>query len=245
MIKRTNQYQSDLNDRVENERERTILSHIKLVKAIARGIHRNVPSSIELADLESAGSIGLIRAVDSFEEQRGTPFDAFARKYIRGSILDVLRKADPVGYSTRRKIRMIDTNVAQLLQKLGRTPSTDEIARSTHMEPEEVLRLIDYADAITVEELADPDRHEGRAPDGEPVRTAEERLEQRQLLRLVTQFLLEMPENERLVITLYYFEGLRMREIGRVLELTESRISQIHQLALAALRAQIMDALRW
>lgn len=245
MINRTNQYQSEERDRATNEREQRILSHVNLVKAIARGIHRNVPSSIELADLEGAGSIGLIRAVDSYDESRGTPFDAFARKYIRGSILDVLRKADPVGYSTRRKIRTIDTNVAELLQKLGRTPSTDEIARRVRMEPEEVRRLIDYADAITVEELADPDAQAGTTLGGEPDQNAEERMEKRQLLELVTRHLLEMPENERLVITLYYFEGIRMKEIGRVLELTESRISQIHQLALAALRARIMESLGW
>ncbi|NNE08044.1 MAG: sigma-70 family RNA polymerase sigma factor, partial [Gemmatimonadetes bacterium] len=91
----------------------------------------------------------------------------------------------------------------------------------------------------------DPDLHAGRGPDGDPVKSAEDRLEQSQLLHLVTQLLVEMPENERLVISLYYFEGLRMKEIGRVLELTESRISQIHQLAIAALRARIMEALGW
>lgn len=226
-------------------RERRILEHMGLVKKIAHAIAATVPRHVEPADLVSAGVVGLIHAVDGFDTGRGTSFEPFAKQHIRGAIKDHLRALDPLPYTTRVKLRRIETATAALQQRLQRAPEYGEIAAETGCTVAEVSDLLDLAARSTlfsVEELLEradgmPEKPDDGAAD--PL----QRVEQQELQALVVEWIEALPREQRLVLTLYYHEHLKLREIGAVLGVTESRVSQIRTATLAALRARLRSAL--
>ena len=230
---------------VRATRERRILEHMGLVKKIAHGIAATVPRHVEPSDLVSAGVVGLIHAVDGYDTERGTSFEGFAKLHIRGAIKDYLRALDPLPSSTRVKLRRIDSTVAELQQRLHRAPESAEIAAelgSTVAEVSELLDLASRSTLFSVEELLE--RHDGlpEKPDDaflDPL----SQIEQRELRALVVQWIETLPRVERVVLTLYYYERLKMREIGAVLGVTESRVSQIHSATVATLRAKLRTAI--
>lgn len=225
-------------------RERMILEHMGLVKRIAHAIAASVPRHVDVADLVSAGVVGLIHAVDGFDPLRGTNFEAFAKQHIRGSIKDHLRALDPLPYSTRVKLRRLDSTVAGLQQRLQRMPETSEIAAEAGCTVADVSDLLDLASRtvlFSVEELLErSDALPEKADDGLADPLA--RVEQQELQDLVVRWIETLPREQRLVLALYYHEHLKMREIGAVLGVTESRVSQIHSATVAALRARLRAA---
>ncbi len=233
-------YQAD----VRATRERSILEHMGLVKRIAHAIAASVPRHVDASDLVSAGVVGLIHAVDGFDHSRGTCFEGFAKQYIRGAIKDHLRSLDPLPYSTRVKLRRIDAKTADLQQRLGRLPETAEIASEAGYSVAEVGELLDLASRSTlysVEELLERTDGMPEKPDaGQADPLAQ--VEHHELQELVVRWIETLPREQRLVLTLYYYERLKMREIGAVLGVTESRISQIHSATVAALRARLRAA---
>ncbi len=223
------------------DREQTILQHMPLVKRIAHGVAAAVPRHVDAADLVSAGMLGLIRAVDAFDPGRGTRFESFASQYVRGAVYDHLRAQDPLPYSTRVKVRRVERTAASLSQTLKRTPTPVEIAAEIGSTPEDVVDLLDTAARVplySIEELLE-------RSDSLPEEIDESKLdplgevEQREVEALVMRWIEELPRNERLVLALYYHEQLKMKEIGAVLGVTESRVSQIRTAAVAALRARL------
>lgn len=226
-------------------RERRILEHMGLVKKIAHAIAASVPRHVDPRDLVSAGVVGLIHAVDGFDGARGTSFEWYAKQYIRGAIKDHLRAQDPLPYSTRVKLRRIDSTVAHLQQQLHRMPEMAEIAAETGCAVAEVSDLLDLASRaalFSVEELLE--RAEGM-PEKPDHFTADPlaQVEHRELQELVVAWIESLPPEQRLVLTLYYYERLKMREIGAVLGVTESRVSQIHSATVAALRVRLRAAI--
>jgi RNA polymerase sigma factor FliA len=226
------------------QREQQILDHMPLVKRIAHWFAAKVPRSVEPADLVSAGTMGLIRAVDSFQPERGVNFETFAARHIRGAVLDHLRAQDPLSYSTRVKVRNLDRAVAGLQQSLQREPTLAEVAAAAGCEVEEASTLMATASGATLyslDELLEQGHAMAEPPEAAPDALA--RLERHELREILGQLIGALPRTDRIVLALYYHEGLRMREIGTVLGVTESRVSQLHARAVAALRGRLREIL--
>jgi RNA polymerase sigma factor for flagellar operon FliA len=225
------------------ERNEIVKEHMWLVKCIARSIADVLPDRIDLEDLVSAGTVGLIKAVDDFDPSKGAKLETYARYRIKGAILDELRKDDLLPYSARSKLKQLDRAVVTLERSLQRYPTDQEIADTTGLPLDEITRLLGMAaslDLYSLDELlergeADLDpRHDGGAVD-DPL----SRIEREELISVISDAIKDLQETERTVLGLYYYEGLRMREIGEVLGISESRVSQIHSKAVLLLRGRL------
>jgi RNA polymerase sigma factor for flagellar operon FliA len=228
-------------------RDVLIVHYSPLVKYVAGRVAVGLPQNVEQSDLVSYGMFGLIDAIDKFEPDRGFKFETYAISRIKGAILDELRSIDWVPRSVRAKVRQIEKAYAKLEARHHRPPSDDELAtelRWTHDQLQQALTQIstvglaaldeilsvggDRGEAITLgDTIADTSTH---GPMG-----AFEITETRQLL---AQAINGLPEREKIVLTLYYYESLTLQEIGRVLGVTESRVCQIHTKAVLHLRSR-------
>jgi RNA polymerase sigma factor for flagellar operon FliA len=230
------------------ERERLILEHLPQVRLIARRIHDRLPESVNLEDLVSTGIIGLISAIDRFDPGHNVKLKTYAEYKIRGAILDSLRGLDWAPRQQRRRTKQIEAAIASVEQRMHRAPSEEEIATELGVSLEEYHDwLIDIRGVnIGSLESASPDE-DGRdllkyiSDDEEhwPSRL----LERSELLRLLAAAIDRIPETERLVLSLYFHEELTLREIAKVVNLHESRISQLKSQAILRLRAYIEK--RW
>lgn len=230
------------------ERERLILEHLPQVRLIARRIHERLPESVSLDDLVSTGVVGLISAIDNFDPGLNVKLKTYAEYKIRGAILDSLRGLDWAPRQQRRRAKQIEAAIAALEQQLHRTPSEEEIAAALSLELEEYREWLVETRGLTLGSLecASPNE-DGRdllryiSDDEEnwPSRL----LERAELERLLAEGIEKMPYVERTVLSLYYHEELTLREIAKVVNLHESRVSQIKSQAVLRLRAYIEK--RW
>lgn len=229
-------------------REQLMAAHLSLVYHVARGVHRRLGGAVELDELVSAGTLGLAEAIDRFDPNRGLAFSTYAVPRIHGAIVDELRRLDHVPSSIRRRARALGATQAGLAHDLGRTPMARETAVRMGVDVETVSRW--QADAASTAMLRLDDPMPGTGEQGE-VRTlgeslaasdgmeVEARLTREQELAHLRAALLELPDVERRVLTLYFLEELKLQDIARVLEVTESRVSQIKQKAMGRLRAAL------
>lgn len=226
------------------ERERLLMEHLVSVRFIARKMHQTLPRHVELDDLISAGMVGLMEACNRFDSRRHVQFKSYAQFRIRGAILDWLRTLDWGPRELRRKARAIAEATRVLSQRLGRAPGEQEIADAMEMELEELQQLVGELRSLELGSLNA--EHSKDEEDEEleyvPASAEEDPLflclaaESRQRLIDAIE---ELPEKERLVLTLYYYEELTMREIGLTLGVVESRVSQIHSGAVRRLRSTL------
>jgi RNA polymerase sigma factor for flagellar operon FliA len=224
-------------------REQRILESLPLVKRIAGAYAARVPNTVDAADLVSAGTLGLIRAVDEFDGERGVPFELFTSRRIRIAILDHLRSLDPLPYSTRVKLRRIESCMVVLQGSLKRMPTEGEIAEAAGFTPEQVSDLMAQASSLPLFSLDEgQDADSGADPPAEdPAADALSSIERLEMKEILAHRIRELPRTERLVLSLYYYEGLKMKEIGNFLGITESRVSQIHARAVTMLRAHVRE----
>ena len=225
-------------------REERILGNMLLVRRIARSYARRVPNHVDVSDLESAGTLGLIRAVDCWQSDRGVALEAFAIKHIRGAVLDHLRAQDPLPYSTRVKIRKIEDTALQLEQILKRFPDTSEIAHCLETSVAEVSSLMGQASTASLYALEDHVHDTDLAwnkPDSAPPDPAWS-VEWMETRHQLSRAIANLGDVERRIVSLYYFERLKMKEIAAVLEVSESRVSQLHARAVLQLRARLREA---
>lgn len=222
------------------ERDLLVLEHVPLLKHVVGRMWFDVPGGLERDDLYGIGMLGLIAAADSWEPERGVRFSTYAYTRIRGAILDELRRQDFLPRGRRERFRDVEAVVARLQQEHGVAPTPEEIATELGTTLDEVDEVLATAAAATHASLEDgPDEalrqllSDPRSDD--PVGSAE-RLEMK---RLLVEAIEELSEQERSVITLYYAEELLLKEIGEVLEVTESRVSQIHTRALFRLNRSL------
>ena len=227
----------------QDAREQLLTAHLGLVHFVARRILRNLSSEADLDELLSAGTLGLVSALESFDASRGHAFSTFAAPRIRGAILDELRRQDHVPRSVRRKTRDIGGVQEKLMRTLGRAPDDKEIAAELDVDLPTLWRWQGEIEAAVLVPLdGAPTKDEGRgAPPAaslfdDTAPTAEDRLIHEQEVDTLKDALRCLNEQERVVISLYYYEELNLREIATVLEVTESRISQIRTKALGKLR---------
>jgi RNA polymerase sigma factor for flagellar operon FliA len=226
-------------------RDRLVEEHIPLVRYLARKLWKRIHGKLELDDLVSAGTVGLINAVENFEPERGLAFSTFATPRIRGAILDHLRRWDHVPRSVRRKQRSLDQAREELAARLGRAPTRSEIAEELDVDLETVCQWeSDAADAVQVA-LDAPLPGDGKQVTtaeilpGEDGKEPETRINHDQEVAILTDALGELPERERTILALYYHEGLKMHQIAEILGVTESRISQIRSKTIKTLRTRI------
>jgi RNA polymerase sigma factor FliA len=227
------------------ERERILMDQLPQVRYIARRIHERLPRHVPFEDLVHAGVVGLIDALNKFDMSKQVQFSSYAKFRIRGAILDSLRELDWSPRELRRKGRLVDSTYSELSGKLGRAPTENEIAHEIGIDLHQLQSLLAELDGLEVGSLRveySRDRKEEDLTDNLPSKPEETpyfqclRSEMRQLL---TQAISELPEKEQRVLALYYFEELTMKEVGSALGIGESRVSQIHSLAMVRLRARL------
>jgi RNA polymerase sigma factor FliA len=221
--------------------------YLPLVKYIAGRIAIGLPKSVELDDLINAGVVGLIEAYNNFDMSKGVKFESYASMRIRGAILDELRAVDWAPRSTRAKSREMERSISSLENSLGRSPTEEEIAEDLDISLGDLYKLMDDLSSTTLLSLDDltygsaddkpvPLLDTLKAPERSDALSDLERDEMRNLLVDSIEYL---SEQERLVIALYYYEELTLKEIGQVMELSESRVSQIHTKSVLSLRAKL------
>lgn len=227
-------------------RERLILHYSPLVKYVAGRVGAGLPRSVDQNDLASYGLFGLIDAIDKFEPERGFKFETYAINRIKGAILDELRALDWVPRSVRSRARRIETAVSELEHKLGRAPSEEEIALNVEMgvgDLRDALAEIGRSGIAALDEFVGG---ESQTTMGEMISdpqgvSPESEFQAEETRRGLVDAINRLPNRERLVVTLYYYEGMTLSEIGDVLGVTESRVCQIHAKTMMSLRNRLGD----
>ncbi len=225
-------------------RDQLLVEHLPTVRFIARKIHERLPQHIDLEDLVSAGVVGLIDAFDKFDHAKQVQFKSYAQFRIRGAILDSLRTLDWSPRELRRKGRAVEEAVRTATQRLGRAPSELELAAEMQLTLSDYQSLLGDLKGLEIGSL-NMERSEDSgdeelayiptAPEDDPLfRCLKGEMKQK-----LADAIEELPEKERLVLTLYYYEELTMKEIGLTLGVVESRISQIHSSAVVRLRTAL------
>ncbi|MEU1010766.1 RNA polymerase sigma factor WhiG [Streptomyces sp. NPDC005890] len=229
-------------------REQLILHYSPLVKYVAGRVRVGLPPDVEEADFVNSGVSGLIDAIEQFDVDRGIKFEAYAITRIRGAMIDELHALDCIPRSVRQNARTVERAYATLEARLRRTPSETEVAAEMGITLDElhgVVVQLSVANVVALEELLHVggegggrlslvDMPETTAMDN-PVEVAEDR----ELRRFLARAINTLPEREKTVVTLYYYEGLTLAEIGNVLGVTESRVSYIHTKSVLQLRAKL------
>jgi RNA polymerase sigma factor FliA len=229
-------------------RETLIDNYSYLVKITAGRIASGVPPSLDREDLISAGVIGLIRAVDQFDSSRQVKFETYAIALIRGAILELLRSEDWAPRSVRDKIKLLERAYASVENRLGRPGTEDEVAGELSLAVDglhKMLSEVAQASVLSLDEMlfsSEPDTTlrvvdtvEDTSQTGDTTRSVEKEHRKQAL----TQAVKRLPEREHTVLSLYYYEGLTFKEIGRILQVSESRVFQLHQQAMMRLRGYL------
>jgi RNA polymerase sigma factor for flagellar operon FliA len=229
-------------------RERLVVAYSPLVKFVAGRLGAGLPSHVEDADLISYGLMGLIGSIERFEPERGIKFETFAMTRIRGAIIDELRSLDWVPRSVRARAREIEAAQSKLEHELQRAPTEEELAKKLGLSEEELqssLLEIAHSSVFALDELWTVSDSSGdqvslldtisdpRADD------PQESLASSEVKDRLTDAVASLPEREQLVVALYYYENLTLREIGEVLGVTESRVSQLHTKAVMRLKSAL------
>lgn len=227
-------------------RDQLIVHYSPLVKYVAGRVGVGLPQNVEQADLVSYGLFGLIDAIDKFEPERGFKFETYAISRIKGNILDELRAIDWVPRSVRAKARQIENAYAALESKLHRTPTEEEVADELEMTAEQLqtaLSKISFVGVIALDEFVGSSDRDSGATLGDTIATDDEGpgdlFEVQEMRDLLSEAVERLPEREKVVLTLYYYEGLTLAKIGEVIGVTESRVCQIHTKAILQLRSRM------
>jgi len=231
------------------DRERLIREYSSLIKFIAQKIAARLPSNIELDDLISSGVIGLMDAIDKYDSNRDNKFKTYAEFRIRGAILDELRSQDWVPRSVREKAKVLERAYAKIEQEKGRQATDDEVCIALGLNTEQYhdmlnevrsVSLLSYDDLSNLSNADKRSLHGGSEAGGKTLTPFSE-VNGAHMKKLVAEAIEDLPEKQRLVLSLYYYEDLNLKEIGRVLDVTESRVSQLHSQAILKLKARLRN----
>ena len=226
-------------------RDELVVRYAPLVKYVIGRMAISLPAAMDSDDVLSAGTIGLLHAIDRFDPEQGVRFETYALQRIRGAIIDTIRSLSPLSRGAGRRARLLDENTAALAQRLGRAPTQEELARELGVDQAELGRmLLESAHVIVSLDGAGS----GSEDDGEvqslrdlvhdPNQAGtDEVVEENELIERLSSAIDSLPTRDRLVLNLYYHEELTLKEISRVIEVSESRVSQIHTAAVMKLRA--------
>jgi len=233
--------------RKERQKEVALSKYAPLVKYVVDRLALHLPKSVERDDLISAAIIGLFDALEKYDASKGTKFETYAIWRIRGAILDELRSLDWASRSIRRKARNVEEVARDLGQRLGRAATENEVAEALNLSPVELSRLLDEVhgtallslsksvssdeeqDFIQLEDIVDDPSH----------RDALDQIETDEAREVLLETIDGLPEQQRLVVALYYYEEMTLKEIGEALHISESRVSQIHTRAVKTLKSRL------
>jgi len=223
-------------------RQELVLKYAPLVKYIAERIAIRLPANISKEELISAGIVGLIDALDKFKSEMGIKFQTYAEHRIRGAMLDELRKMDWIPRSIRKNIHRIESAIIEAKYRLGREPEDYEVAQEMGIDIDSYYKMTSKAQGITLVSL-DKVMSDGFTPKLAKQTTNTpsplDELKIKEVKKIISEALVGLSKKEQLVISLYYYNELTLKEIAKVLDLTESRISQIHSKAILRLRAKL------
>lgn len=243
LLKKYKEFPKKLNGKQKNQ---LIEEYAPLIKYIAQKIAVRLPSNIELDDLISAGVIGLMDAIDKYDPTRDNKFKTYAEFRIRGAILDELRAQDWVPRSIRDKAKLLDKTMVQLEAELGRSPSDEEVAKALKVSIDEFHDMVNQVRPVSLLSIDDAQTFSNTDKksilnilEGSAVHNPFNQLNVKAVKEIVAKAIEELPERQRLVLSLYYYEDLNLKEIGEVLRVTESRVSQLHAQAVQRLRAKL------
>lgn len=234
----------------QKERDSLILQYAPMIKHLALRISMRLPSHIELDDLINSGVIGLIDAIEKFDPEKGVRFETYAEFRIRGAILDELRAQDWVSRSVRQKANQLSRTYAELEQRMGRAATDEEVMAHLGIDQEAYFKLLDRVRSISLinwEEITGREKVDsgGAEAPADYSKSSDifRDLNLRRVRQVMQNAIEDLPEKERIVVSLYYYADLNMKEIGEVLTITESRISQIHTKAVLRLRGKLLTLL--
>jgi len=230
------------------ERDRLVVAHIGLVKALAHRLAQRLPPQVEIPDLISIGVLGLMDAASRYRAALGVPFDAFARRRVQGAMLDSLRDLDWAPRSLRRLRRDVDAAVASSRRKLGREPEEADIAAELSLSMPEYDKVLEQLRTLEIGAVRSLD---SASEDGlshlelciDPGEGASAQLERKEVREHLARAIQQLPERERQILSLYFQEELTLAEIGAVIGVTESRVSQLRSLAVSRLRTMLKQSL--
>jgi RNA polymerase sigma factor for flagellar operon FliA len=229
-------------------REQLVVKYIPLVKYVVGKMITNLPKNVEYEDLVEYGIIGLLDAVEKFDVNKEITFKTYAVTRVRGSIYDELRSQDWVPRSVRKMVKDVERAYVELEAVLKRVPTEEEVANHLDLplkKLEELYAKVDLGNMSSLDDIVydgnDSTTTVANVVEDKKVISAQTSLEREELRVALIERLEELNENERLVITLYYYEKLTLKEIGKVLEISESRVSQIHSKAILKLRSKLMS----
>ena len=232
--------------------EQMVIQYAPLIKYIASRLALRLPSHIALDDLISSGIIGLIDAIHKFDPSKNISFKTYAEFRIKGAILDELRSLDWIPRSVRKKSHLIENTYAELERILGRPAEPEEVSSALGLELEEFYQLLDETKTVSLMELegvwkairSNPDLPDNELPEilqDETVRDPFLALHFSELQDIMIRAIDGLPDKEKLLVSLYYYEELTMKEIGQIMGYTESRISQLHTQAMYRLRSKLRE----
>ncbi len=235
-------YQCQLN---ENEKNAYTKEFIPKIKAWVNRICTTLPDTVDKDDLYSAACMGLVESIHRFDKKQNVDFKIYAERRIKGAILDTLRQMDFLPRNLRNKVKKFEKIIAKLSTELGRKPTPQEIIDNTDIDKEDVYKLLDIIENGQIGSL---DINIGDEKESSLIEfiqsedyTPEEEYEKQKFIEYLGEKIDNLSEKEQLVVKLYYYEELTMKEIGEVLNITESRISQIHSSAIRKLKRRIVE----
>jgi len=231
----------------EQNKNELILKHLPLVKHVALKMLGRLPDHITYDELFSSGILGLMDAAEKYDESHGIPFEKYALIRIRGAMLDEIRSRDLMPRPLRSKANELEKTLCHLEQRLGRFPTDEEVSEALGMPLEQYYSLLDELKGLSLlpQSFADIGNrglhHEELSSDGSEL---EKHVHLQEIREILTEMISKLPERERLILSLYYYEDLTMKEIGEILGYTESRISQLHTSILMKLRTRLKRKLK-
>ncbi len=232
-----------------SSRDQLIIEYSSLIKYIAQKIAARLPANIELDDLMSSGVIGLMDAMDKYDVSRDNKFKTYAEFRIRGAILDELRAQDWVPRSVREKAKILERCYARIEHQKGRQATDEEVCQDLKMNQEEYHDLLNQVRTVSLLSYDDlshfskADRRalHGSGESGNKTTTPFSEINTAYLKKIISNAIQDLPEKQRLVLSLYYYEDLNLKEIGKVLDVTESRVSQLHTQAVLRLKGKLRN----
>ena len=235
------------------DRDELILEHLPQIKYIAQRISTKLPSHVELNDLVSAGILGLLDAIEKFDPNRGVKFKTYAELRIKGAILDSLRNLDWAPRSLRKKSKDLERVYRELEQRLGRPATDKEVSEVMEISLEEFYELLDQIKGLNLgsfQELSGQEEDKNSEPLVKYVPDAPHLdpffvFHKTEIKGILSVAIDALPKKERLVVSLYYFDEMTMKEIGKVLSVNESRVSQLHTKAMLRLRTKLKKVNRY
>ncbi len=242
-LRKLKDYKCEIDSKKRNE---IIVEYAPFIKFIAQKISSRLPPNIELDDLISCGVIGLMDAIDKYDPTRDNKFKTYAEFRIRGAILDELRAQDWVPRSIREKAKLVEKTYTKLERELGRPASDEEMCRELKIGQDEYFELINQAKSISLLNIDDSSTF-GKGDKKLMLNILDNRFNNNpqgnvniiKIKERLKEGIKTLPEKHRLVLSLYYYEDLNLKEIGQVLEVTESRVSQLHTQAIFKLRGKM------